>query len=395
MPYISEIHFLTGDASVEAEFLEITLRPGEDPADYTISFYDVDGALKTTLTATDPNSGSTANILSNGEVNLSSLVGLPDPDNSDFTVYIISGTASGSHLFNGATSGGTEANYVSVYDVTSSSLVQAYGVMSNPTRVLSGGVADGETATQASPSTWPSSGNSIQFDAFGNIYTAARTSGDAVTCFDERTRILTPKGERSLHNLRVGDLVETLDHGAQPIRWIGVTQCSGASLAKSHLLKPVRIPKDFFGPGRPNRTLRVSRQHRLLVHCPAQLPPEVKDGALVPAIRLTDMSGISVQRRPREITYRHLMFDRHQIVCANGIPAESFLAREGAISALPKAAQQDVKALVDEELGTRAARTIIERRAQFLQIVACHRGAKTIVPPWPDLQTCIYSAASA
>jgi hypothetical protein len=89
------------------------------------------------------------------------------------------------------------------------------------------------------------------------------------------------------------------------------------------------------------------------------------------------------------------MFDRHQIICANGIPAESFLARAGAISALPKAAQQDVKALVEQDLSMRAARTIIERRAQFLQFFPRHHGAKTLVPPWPTLQTCSYSAASA
>lgn len=393
MPYISEIHFLTGDAWVEAEFVEITLGPGENPADYTLSFFDSAGSLKTPLTGSDPNSGSSSNVLTNGEVNLGSLVGLPDPDNPDFTIYILSGTIDGNKLLNGGTSNGAEANYVSLFDINSGSLVNAYGIASNPARTLSGGAADGQTATTTSG--WPASGQSYHFDPFGNQTIAARSSGNAVTCFDERTRILTPKGERLLRNLRIGDLVETLDHGPQPIRWIGVTPCSHISLAKTSRLKPVRIPKDIFGPGLPNRTLRVSRQHRLLLLRKPPSPLQPTDGILIPAIRLTDRPGINVQRVPQEITYRHLLFGRHEIICANGIPAESFLARSVTIAALPPAAQEELNAILHTGPDMYPARPIVERRAQLACLLKNPPSRSGLVQPWPDAPASHYSAASA
>ena len=42
-------------------------------------------------------------------------------------------------------------------------------------------------------------------------------------CFARGTRIETQDGIVLIEDLKVGDLVRTLDHGAQPIRWIGST----------------------------------------------------------------------------------------------------------------------------------------------------------------------------
>ncbi|MBL9056263.1 MAG: Hint domain-containing protein, partial [Rhodobacteraceae bacterium] len=46
------------------------------------------------------------------------------------------------------------------------------------------------------------------------------TPGTAI-CFLRGTRITTPDGPRAIEDLAEGDLVTTLDHGPQPIRWIG------------------------------------------------------------------------------------------------------------------------------------------------------------------------------
>ena len=40
-------------------------------------------------------------------------------------------------------------------------------------------------------------------------------------CFTPGTLITTPEGPRRVEEIRVGDLVTTMDHGPQPVRWIG------------------------------------------------------------------------------------------------------------------------------------------------------------------------------
>ena len=49
-----------------------------------------------------------------------------------------------------------------------------------------------------------------------------------------------------------------------------------------------------------------------------------EDEVLVAAADLANDTGIAVDRRLREVTYVHLLLDRHSIVFANGVEAETF-----------------------------------------------------------------------
>jgi len=54
MARISELHYSNAYASASgvAEFVEVALAPGEDPADFTVSFYDADGTVLLNETVT-------------------------------------------------------------------------------------------------------------------------------------------------------------------------------------------------------------------------------------------------------------------------------------------------------------------------------------------------------
>ena len=43
-----------------------------------------------------------------------------------------------------------------------------------------------------------------------------------------------------------------------------------------------------------------------------------------------------------QVTYLHLMFDRHEIVFANGAPSESFFPGDEALDALAQAAREEM-----------------------------------------------------
>jgi len=55
MARISELHYSNAYASGDggAEFVEVALQPGEDPADYVISLYNNDGTVGDEIRLTD------------------------------------------------------------------------------------------------------------------------------------------------------------------------------------------------------------------------------------------------------------------------------------------------------------------------------------------------------
>lgn len=135
-------------------------------------------------------------------------------------------------------------------------------------------------------------------------------------CFVAGTMISTPGGRVAIEALKVGDLVSTLDSGDQPIRWIGRRRVGGLGE-----FAPVRIAAGVLGNDRP---LLVSPQHRVLI---SGWRAELHFGeleVLVPAVGLLGMPGVT--RAPaRSVLYLHFLFDRHEIVAAEGCKTESLL----------------------------------------------------------------------
>ncbi|RME17157.1 MAG: type I secretion protein [Alphaproteobacteria bacterium] len=137
----------------------------------------------------------------------------------------------------------------------------------------------------------------------------------AVTCFTPGALIDTPEGPVPVEELRVGQLVSTLDHGPQPLRWIG-----RRSVPARGEHAPIRFMAGALGN---DRELLVSPQHRMLVSgWRAELhfgEPEV----LIAAKHL--VNGDTIHVAPREsVDYIHICFDRHEIVFAEGVATESF-----------------------------------------------------------------------
>ncbi len=156
-----------------------------------------------------------------------------------------------------------------------------------------------------------------------------------VTCFCDGTTIQTPEGPVAIEALRVGDLVETLDRGAKPIRWIGCRKVSASELAENERLRPVRISSGALGPGIPSKDLYVSRQHRMLLRSDVAQDMRWPSDVLVAAIKLTVLPGIEVEDRRRELVYYHILLDGHDVVMAHDTPAETLLLSEWSTKAVP------------------------------------------------------------
>ncbi|NKX44824.1 Hint domain-containing protein [Roseicyclus persicicus] len=135
-------------------------------------------------------------------------------------------------------------------------------------------------------------------------------------CFTLGTRIAVPGGLARVEDLRVGDLVETLDHGPRPIRWIGRRRVTGRGA-----FAPIRFAAGALGD---HGALCLSPQHRVLVD---DWRAELYFGeasVLCAAHMLVD--GALIRPAPcTAVTYLHILLDAHEILRAEGLATESFL----------------------------------------------------------------------
>jgi len=135
-----------------------------------------------------------------------------------------------------------------------------------------------------------------------------------VACFAAGTRIATAQGEAPVESLRPGDQVRTLGGRLAPVRWVGWTRLDLARHPAPEQAAPIRIRADAFAPGQPRRDLLVSPEHCLFI-----------DGVLVPACRLVNGATIAREDGLDSVTYWHVELDRHDVLLAEGLPAESYL----------------------------------------------------------------------
>jgi hypothetical protein len=129
------------------------------------------------------------------------------------------------------------------------------------------------------------------------------------------------------------------------LRAVLSTRVSSQGIADNPKLRPVLIRKGALGKGLPERDLKVSRQHRMLL---ASRTVQRMFGAaevLLPAIRLTGMPGVRICNAARAVTYYHLVFDRHEVILAEGAPSESLYLGKQAMAALPEDTLAELHAL--------------------------------------------------
>ncbi len=137
-----------------------------------------------------------------------------------------------------------------------------------------------------------------------------------LACFVRGTRIETAHGQVEVQDIADGTLIVTADHGLQPVRRV-----LSKIVAATGDLAPVCFAKGTLGNG---RDLMVSPHHRMVI---GGWQAELLTGeaeVLVPAGALAGGSD-RVYRRPMpQVEYFHLLFDRHEIIFAEGAATESY-----------------------------------------------------------------------
>lgn len=137
-----------------------------------------------------------------------------------------------------------------------------------------------------------------------------------IPCFVAGTRILTPAGEVSVETLAEDDLVTAITDGkamASRIVWVGERRIDLHVHPYPDKARPIRIKAGAVADEMPTRDLLVSPDHAILV-----------DGVLVPAKLLINEATILRDARSPIVHYFHIELERHSVILAEGLPAESY-----------------------------------------------------------------------
>lgn len=132
-------------------------------------------------------------------------------------------------------------------------------------------------------------------------------------CYCSGTLILTEAGEVPVEELAVGDNLVTLTGAVRPIRWIGRRSYDGRFIAGNRQVLPICITAGALADGVPARDLFLSPEHSLYI-----------DGVLVQAKHLVNGATIVQEGRIDRVDYFHIELDSHDVVFADGTPAETF-----------------------------------------------------------------------
>ncbi|MBY6122287.1 Hint domain-containing protein [Mameliella alba] len=142
------------------------------------------------------------------------------------------------------------------------------------------------------------------------------TSTPYTFCFLAGTSITTPAGEVPVEALRIGDPVVTASGKTVPVKWIGHQTIRKTMFTRPECA-PVRISSGALGNGLPRTDLFLTSDHGLIIDGLV-----INAGALVngDTIRFTALSEM-----PGTFTYYHVETEAHDVVLANGVPAETFI----------------------------------------------------------------------
>ena len=167
-------------------------------------------------------------------------------------------------------------------------------------------------------------------------------------CFTSGTLIETPTGQKSVENLREGDTVSGYEGEELILRKVLRRVISARDLAINPKLRPICIMAGALGQNLPERDLLVSRQHRMLVKSKIVERMFGQEEVLLPAVKLLELPGIFVTEDVTRVEYIHLLFDRHEVIRAEGAPTESLFTGPEALKAMSPDAREEILTLFPE-----------------------------------------------
>ena len=259
------------------------------------------------------------------------------------------------------------------------------GIPLAETQTINGGdtattIIDGQTSTTVGVAIREEQSSDTELNHIDEDVGVVVFESGNIACFANGTHLRTPDGDKPVETLKVGEhLCLHKDHTdtgqSAPILRIFKRYLGAHTLAKNEKLAPVRIRAGALGCNLPKRDLLVSQQHRMLVCSKIASRMFGHAKVLVPAIKLIQLPGIDVDTSLSDITYYHVLMEKHQVLFAEDAPSESFLTGPEALKTLSAEAQAEINALFkvkQHALETSRSAYPLPRRKHQKKLVARH-----------------------
>lgn len=181
--------------------------------------------------------------------------------------------------------------------------------------------------------------------------------------FGRGTMITMASGEqRAIENLRPLDRILTRDHGAQDLRWVGQARMKAAAA-----FAPVVIVAGTLGN---SGDLVVGQHHRIFLYQRQKIADLGTSEVLVQARHFVDGTRAYL-RETGYIDYFSLIFDRHEIIYAEGVPVESLMVCDATVQRLAPEIADALRVQFPElthnpHFGTEAGRQYLDQIVQDL-----------------------------
>lgn len=156
---------------------------------------------------------------------------------------------------------------------------------------------------------------------FSNSATLPATVGSSTAspywmCFCAGTEISTPDGARPVEALAIGDRILSATGKVLAVKWIG-RQSVFPMFQPAERLLPVRIAAGALGKDVPHSDLEVTNDHALLIDGVLCHAGALINGSTIRAVPLDELG--------QQYTVYHIETEDHEIILANGAPAETFI----------------------------------------------------------------------
>lgn len=223
-------------------------------------------------------------------------------------------------------------------------------------------LADGSSVTITGTTFYLADGRQVFTPTDGSVLeTATFTGSSFVTtegpltipelgppCFTSGTLIETPTGQKAVETLEEGDSV--IGYNGETLTLLKVLhrRFVARDFVSNPKLLPICIMAGALGQNLPKRDLRVSRQHRMLVKSKIVERMFGQEEVLLPAVKLIQLPGIYVDDTAHSADYFHLLFDRHEVILAEGAPTESLFTGPEAIKSISPEAREEILTIFPE-----------------------------------------------
>jgi hypothetical protein len=144
--------------------------------------------------------------------------------------------------------------------------------------------------------------------------------GTSPSCFLAGTQIETPEGFTAVEMLKSGDHVRTPDGRTLRVKRVSSWEaCRLPNQAWPEEVAPVKVARSAIADNVPSRDLYLSANHALYLD--GKL---VMVGALVNGVSITRCRNLDAAK----LCYFHVEVETHDVIVAEGVPVETFLASD-------------------------------------------------------------------